>query len=265
MQVLDTNLLRRAPAALATARNIQTTSEAYNFISTRDVLEALIQDNWQIVEAKQSYSRSREPLYARHEITLSDPTIQMKNVGDVKPQFYLGNAHDGSGAFRMQAGLERLVCKNGMRVPEGLVQSVSIPHRGSKTIEEIVLVAQSYRQNVDKIAQHISRFKEIQLTPAAAVEFVRQAIKLRHGEEPDGTVTITDLLLSQREEDAGEDLWRTFNRCQEWLIRGGYPVHRLSPDGSEWITRKARPIKAILESARINTQLWETAELFSKN
>lgn len=266
MQVLNIeNLKRSAPAALATARNLTTTSEAYNFISTCDVLEALAQDNWAVVEAKQSRSRSVNPLFARHEITLSDPTCRMKEVGDVKPQFYLSNAHDGSAAYRMQAGLERLVCKNGMRVPEGLVQAVSIPHRGSRTIQKIVEVAQAYRANVDLIGTHIRRFKEVQLTPAAAVEFVRQAIAIRHGTEPDGTVVIEDLLQSQRSEDAGSDLWKTFNRCQEYLIRGGYPIHRLVKDGSEWSTRKARPIKAILESARINTRLWECAELFSKN
>jgi hypothetical protein len=266
MQVLDTNLLRRAPAALATARNIITTSESYNFISTRDVLEVLVKDNWAVVDAKQSYSRSRNPLFARHEITLSDPAIQMKNVGDVKPQFYLGNAHDGSGAFRMQAGLERLICKNGMRVPEGLVQSVTIPHRGNKTIEEIVLVAQSYRENVDQIATHIRKFKETEMSPAAATEFVRQAIQIRHGDEPDGTVAIEDILASQRYEDDGADLWRVFNRAQEWLLRGGYPIYRLVQNGTEWSSaRKARAIKSITESARINTQLWECAELFSKN
>lgn len=265
MQVID--LKHYAPAALASTRNITTTSESYNFISTREVLAALAQDNWQVVGARQSWSRSRDPLFARHEITLSDPEIQMKNVGDVKPQFYLSNAHDGSAAYRMQAGLERLICKNGMRVPEGLVQAVSIPHRGQRTIEEIVLVAQSYRANVDQIAAHISRFKATELSPAAAVEFVRQAIAVRHGSEPDGTVAIEDVLASQREQDAGSDLWKIFNRAQEWLIRGGYPVHRLVGQAprQEWTTRKARPIKAILESARINTQLWEVAEMFSKN
>jgi Domain of unknown function (DUF932) len=265
MQVQD---LRHIPAALAEARHLPTTSESYNFISTRSVLEALIQDSWQIVDAKQSGSRfSDRRLFARHEITLSDPRIQMKEVGDVKPQFYLSNAHDGSAAFRMQAGLERLVCKNGMRVPEGLCQSVAIPHRGSKTIEEIVLVAQSYRENVDQIAKHIRRFKETTLSPAAAVEFVRQAIAIRHRDEPDGTVVIADLLAPKRAEDAGTDLWRTFNRAQEYLIRGGYEVHRMVGEGANksWATRRARGIKSILEGARINTQLWEVAELFSKN
>ena len=74
MQELNTELLYKyAPAALATERNLQTTSLRYNFISTRSVLEALAADNWQVVAAKQTRSRSNEPSrrwFAKHEITL---------------------------------------------------------------------------------------------------------------------------------------------------------------------------------------------------
>src|SRR4029077_6195003 len=269
MQVLNLDLLKRyAPAALAETRNIETTSERYNFISTRSVLEALARDNWQVVDARQTRShRDQSPerrFFARHEITLSAPSLQIKQKGgELRPQFFLSNAHDGTGAYTMRAGLERKVCMNGLYVPEGLVQSVSIPHRGSKTIEEVVLVAQAYRENVDLIGTHIRRFKERTLTPAAAVAFVQQAAKLRHGEEGI-TVAPEGLLAVQRPQDVGFDLWNTFNRTQEWLIRGGYEVTKQHDDKRE-VTRKARPIRAILESARINTRLWELAELFSKN
>jgi hypothetical protein len=267
MQVLNTELLQKhAPAALAESRNIETTSERYNFISTRSVLEALAQDNWAVVAAKQTRSRnaSQNRLFAKHEITLSDPSLQIKQlVGEVRPQFYLSNAHDGTGTYTMRAGLERKVCMNGMYVPEGLVQSVSIQHRGSRTIEEVVAVAQSYRENVDLIGQNIRRFKEVTLSPAAAVEFVQRAAALRH-DPSEAVIAPEGLLAVQRAEDVGFDLWNTFNRAQEWLIRGGYDVTRKTDKGDE-VTRKARGIRSILESARINTQLWELADLFSKN
>lgn len=256
-----TDLRYYAPAALAEARNLTTTSEAYNFISTRQVLEVLVKDNWQIVDARQNGSRSRDPIFARHEITLSDPRLQMKEVGDVRPQFYLGNSHDGSTAYRMQAGLERLVCKNGMRVPEGLVQAVSIQHRGTRTIDEIVAVAQSYRENVDLISKHIVHFKGTKLSNATTEEFAKRAIALRHDDSV--TVDPSYILAIKRYEDGGSDLWNVFNRAQEWLIRGGYPVTRKTEKGD--VTRKARAIRSIVENTRINTQLWEVAELFGKN
>lgn len=270
MQVLNTELLSKyAPAALATERNITTTSDKYNFISTRSVLEALAQDNWQVVAAKQTRSRNPDPqcrFFARHEITLSDPTLQIKQqVGEIRPQFYLSNSHDGTARYSMRAGLERKVCMNGLYVPEGLCQAVTIKHLGNRTIEEIVEVAQSYRQNVDLIGANIRRFQEVTLSPAAAVAFVQQAIALRH--DADVTVNPESLLAVKRAEDVGFDLWRTFNRAQEWLIRGGYDVTKATPvDSKELpVVRKARPIRAILESARINTKLWELAETFSRN
>jgi hypothetical protein len=271
MQVLNLDLLQKyAPAALATERNLETTSARYNFISTRSVLEALAQDNWQVVAAKQTRSRSNEPhrrWFVKHEITLSDPSLHVKQlVGEVRPQFYLSNAHDGTGTYQMRAGLERKVCMNGLYVPEGLVQAVSIKHLGNRTIEEVVEVAQSYRENVDKIGANIRRFQEVTLSPAAAVEFVNRAIALRH--DPKAvTVNPESLLAVKRAEDVGFDLWHTFNRAQEWLVRGGYDVTKVTPvDCKESpVIRKARPIQAILESVRINTKLWEIAELFSKN
>jgi hypothetical protein len=272
MQVLNLDLLQKyAPAALATERNLETTSAKYNFISTRSVLEALAEDNWQVVAAKQTRSRSNEPhrrWFAKHEITLSDPNLQIKQlVGELRPQFYLSNSHDGTGTYQMRAGLERKVCMNGLYVPEGLVQAaVSIKHLGNRTIEEVVAVAQAYRANVDLIGTHIRRFKEVTLSPAAAVEFVNRAIALRHDPKV-VTVNPESLLAVRRAEDVGFDLWHTFNRAQEWLVRGGYDVTKVTPIDSKEspVVRKARPIQAILESVKINTKLWEIAELFSKN
>jgi len=271
MQVLNLDLLQKyAPAALATERNLKTTSAKYNFISTRSVLEALAEDNWQVVAAKQTRSRSNEPhrrWFAKHEITLSDPNLQIKQlVGELRPQFYLSNSHDGTGTYQMRAGLERKVCMNGLYVPEGLVQAVSIKHLGNRTIEEVVAVAQAYRANVDLIGTHIRRFKEVTLSPAAAVEFVNRAIALRHDPKV-VTVNPESLLAVRRAEDVGFDLWHTFNRAQEWLVRGGYDVTKVTPIDSKEspVVRKARPIQAILESVKINTKLWEIAELFSKN
>ena len=163
----------------------------------------------------------------------SDPSLQIKQlVGQIRPQFYLSNSHDGTGKYEMRAGAERKICMNGLYVPEGLVQAVSIRHLGNRTIEEIVEVAQSYRQNVDLIGANIRRFQEVTLSSSAAVAFVQQAISLRH-DSKDVTVNPGAFLAVKRAEDVGFDLWRTFNRAQEWLLRGGYDVTKVTPVDNE--------------------------------
>jgi hypothetical protein len=69
-----------------------------------------------------------------------------------------------------------------------------------------------------------------------------------------------DILAPKRDQDAGNDLWRTFNRAQEHLLMGNFPIYHQTPSG--WTERTARPIKAIDSSNQLNTSLWALAESF---
>jgi hypothetical protein len=73
-----------------------------------------------------------------------------------------------------------------------------------------------------------------------------------------------DVLALQRTEDAQNSLWNVFNRTQEWLLKGGFPVTRVGPF-FEASTHKARPVNSIEDSSRLNTGLWDLAEQFSLN
>jgi hypothetical protein len=116
-------------------------------------------------------------------------------------------------------------CSNGLKVADALVEAIGMRHTGH-TIEEVVAVADAYRANADKIAEHVVHFKQTQLSPAAAVEFAKLAIALRHNDNPEHIVAIEDVLAPRRSEDAGDSLWLVFNRLQESLIKGSYPVCR---------------------------------------
>jgi hypothetical protein len=67
---------------------------------------------------------------------------------------------------------------------------------------------------------------------------------------------VSDLLTPFRPDDEGSDLWRVFNVIQEKMMRGGFSYK--TPKGR--IT-KLRGIKSIQASNRLNTKLWEAAEL----
>jgi Domain of unknown function (DUF932) len=259
----QTLLATAAPAALGTAHRAGL-SNNYSFLPTSAVVEALETDNWTVVEAKQARSRNpeREP-FRKHQIILADrETLKgAYTIFSEIPRVILSNAHDGGAAFKLQAGLWRCVCSNGMVVSDGLIQSVSIRHH-KRTIEEVLGTAQAFRANADRIGEHVTTFKETKLSPAAAVEFVKQAIALRY-DDSEQVVAIEDILRPVRSEDAGDDLWRTFNRAQEHLLKGGFPVYRQTERG--WVQRNARAIKAIDESSRLNTGLWDLAEQFSRN
>jgi hypothetical protein len=254
------NLKEMAPAALSNNPS-ERLGPTYSFLPTKAVADALANEGWVVTEARQARTRLRHPDYAKHQVAFTHRDVLAKHLDEV-PRIYLSNSHDGNAKFWMRAGVLREICSNGMMVSDGLIQAVGIRHH-NRTIEEVIETAQAFRRNGDLIATHIAEFKQVDLSPAAAVEFVRQALALRHGDNPGAVVEFQDILRPQRPEDAGNDLWRVFNRAQEWLLKGGYPVYVRAPHC--WDGRPARPIKAIDESTRINTGLWALAEQFSKN
>lgn len=251
-----------APAALAQEPSSRV-SPKYSFLPTRVVAEALHEEGWVVTEARQSHTRKTGPSrYGKHQLAFTHRDILSKGLDEI-PRIYLSNSHDGGAKWWMRAGVLREICSNGMTVSDGLVQAVGIRH-SNHTIEEVVATANAFRANGDLIAAHIADFKKIDLSPAAAVEFARLAIDLRFRTDSEALVAMHDILQPQRSQDAGNDLWRTFNRVQEWLLKGGFPVYR-NATGNDWTERKARGIKAIDESSKLNTGLWALAEQFSLN
>jgi uncharacterized protein DUF932 len=260
----ELDILSRVPAALAT-HQAENLSPAYTFLPTTSVIQALEEADWIAVEARQAYSRKEQRFspFAKHQIIFTHTDFIKRNNFEEFPRLVLTNAHDGTSTYKLQAGLYRVVCANGMIISDGVIQSVSIRH-SHRTIEEVVSAADAFRFNADRIAAHVERFREIELTEAEQAQFALQAIHLRGlGSDSRHVVEASGVLALRRSADAGNSLWRVFNRVQEHLLKGGFPVWRMV-DG-EWHQRQARKINAIAQSTELNTSLWDLAEQFSLN
>jgi len=70
-----------------------------------------------------------------------------------------------------------------------------------------------------------------------------------------GTPSGTSISTPRRFEDRGNDLWTTFNRIQENLMRGGLSGH--NRNGRRLTTR---PIAGVSENVRLNRALWTLTE-----
>ena len=69
-----------------------------------------------------------------------------------------------------------------------------------------------------------------------------------------GTILAHDLLAARRPDDAGADVWRTFNRIQENVVRGG--INGKTANARPTRTRGLSGIGAQLNA---NTALWALA------
>lgn len=244
-----------APSVFAPAPHASR-SERYAYIPTVDVLTGLEREGFHVVKAMQSRSRipgksdfTKHMLRLRHE-----STADLATVGESIPEVVLINSHDGTSAYQLLAGLFRLVCSNGMVVADSLVGSLKVQHSGNVTAK---VIEGSYKvlENTGKAVDAARNWSGIELNNHELQAFAEGAHTIRFGAE-DTTINPVRLLAARRPDDQGRDLWRTFNRVQENVIRGG--LQGLNATGSRRVSSRA--IRGIDGDVRLNTALWQLAE-----
>lgn len=263
---LTIDQLRSAvPSAFATQAHVSR-STAYSYIPTSGVIEAMMREGFQPFNAKQGGSRIEgKSDYTKHMIRFRHPdmNIGVAKVGDVTPEVVLINSHDGTSAYKLIAGLFRLVCTNGMMVSDSTVGSLSVPHKGNvvdRVIEGSFEIVQQSRKAVEiaESWQGLTLSSGEQNALAEAAHTVRFA-------EPDGTVdtpiTAAMLLNPRRSADMANDLYTVFNRVQENTVRGGLHARAQRRQG-ERIGRMVttREVRGIDQDVKLNRALWMLGE-----
>jgi hypothetical protein len=134
----------------------------------------------------------------------------------------LQNAHDGSRAYRIDAGLYRMVCRNGLTVADADFAHVSIRHV-DVSADAFAKAAQSVAENTPRMLEAVAKWQSVQLPQVSRIEFARRAAALRwDADQPVMKLLSPEKLLTPvRYGDAATELWTTFNVVQEHLIRGG--------------------------------------------
>lgn len=241
----------RTPAAFASSA-AATTSSTYAFLPTQRVLDALGQAGFVPVGAAQGRSRPERREVARHVIRLRRryETVQLT---DSIPEIVFINGHDGRTAAQFRLGLFRPICTNGLIVSIGELPVWRFPHR-SDVLDGVIASVLAQSALFTQVGEYVERMERTRLEDAQRLAFAAQALALRFPKGRLGAMHPSQLLEVRRHEDAGRDLWRTYNVIQENVLKGGL-IHR-SPTNR--LTR-TRSITAIRQDVRLNTALWDIA------
>lgn len=255
-------LFRKAPSVFA-SEPWDGVSDRYSFVSTAQIVDRLRCEGMVPVSARQSRTRiPGKKDFARHEIRFVDSALlggaNPMVVGGTYPLVALTNSHDTGSAFAIDAGMFRLVCSNGMTVPDGIAQSVRVRHSGDMgdVIEGVFNVVEEIQALPDLIREYSS----IQLTPDAQRAFANAALELRESSLP---ITAEQLLMPRRWDERNErrydlpkaDAWTTFNVVQENLVKGG--LRSKTATGRRSSTRA---IADIAQDQKLNRALFVLAE-----
>jgi hypothetical protein len=253
--IINESILRDfAPAAFATSPEEGKVSDRYTFLPTTEIIEILQEEGWRVNSARQVGSRKWSRDHAKHMIRMRHQDLDVKSfaVGDSIPEMLLVNSHNGLGGYRLQGGIFRLVCSNGMVISERDFGTIQIRHIGFNP-DQVKDASRRLVMNASRISDRINTWQEIKLTDRSRMDFFTDAARIRFSSPDEGI--IKDVSTPRRQADMGNDLWTTFNVAQENILRGGFV------NGST--RRKVRSISNIQKDIDLNQKLWELASEYA--
>lgn len=227
-------------------------SERYTYIPTIEVLNGLRKEGFFPFMACQSRCRDAgKRAHTKH-------MMRLRHAGQIHAaeanEIILLNSHDGSSAYQMLSGCYRFVCCNGM-VCGDTQNDVRLRHSG-RIVDNVIEGAFRVLEDFALVDQSREGMKALRLKEGEQSAFAHAALALRYdsvGSAP--PVSGAQLLQARRSADGADDLWTTFNRVQENMLRGG-----LSARTANGRRTHTRAVQGIDQNLRLNRALWVLAE-----
>jgi hypothetical protein len=247
------DLRHRTPAVFADSAS-ERTRPTYRFINTHAVLQALFDAGFQVANARQTRTRhGTDPIHARHMIRLR-PMREILTLDSCIPEVCLINAHDGTSAYQLLAGLYRPLCRNGLICRMGDFAMIRIPHRAN-VLADVVAGARELTLQFDRIGALVHAMAARMLSEAEQMAFATRALEIRWADPTTRPRLLPARLLEARQTaDATPSLWHTFNTVQQATLAGGVVYQ-----SAKARLVRTRRIVSIREDVRVNCALWQAA------
>lgn len=252
------HLHEMVPSAFATAAH-ESRSDRYTYIPTSDVINGLMKEGFLPFAAKQGNSKIKgKSDFTKHMIRFRHENSMTNSKGDSLPEVVLINSHDGTSTYQLLSGLFRLVCLNGMVVPETRSSCIRVPHKGN-IVDDVIEGSFKVLEESNNIIETANLWREIELKPREQLLLAKTAHRIRF-EDADGTLDTPikpeQLLIPRRQDDVGDSLWLTHNRIQENITKGGLSGIR-HEIGHRHRRVTTRNVNNIDQDVRLNRSLWE--------
>lgn len=242
-------LMQFVPSVFSEGKHVSR-SERYTYIPTITLLDNLQREGFRPFFACQT--RVRDESKREHTKHMLRLRREGQITGKQVPEIILLNSHDGSSSYQMLPGLFRAVCSNGLVCGESFGE-VRVPHKGN-VVERVIEGAYEVLGIFDRVEEKQDAMQSLMLPPPAQQALAKAALTYRFGEEHQ-PVTESQLLAPRRWQDESRDLWTTFQRIQENLIKGG-----LNGRNAKGGRTHTRAIKGIDGDVKLNRALWVMAE-----
>jgi len=243
-------------------------SQKYEFMTSSDVVNILADMNWHVHDASQQKTK-RNPETTKHLIRFRNEGMSWN--GDSVPEILLVNSHDRTSALTFHVGIFRLICSNGLVIADKTFEKFNIRHMYTN-FETVSNTITKITKKLPEVLKTIHIFEGTILTPEQQTELALRSIAVRYPEYLDvktnevrydlihKAMNIQDILTTRRKEDEGHNLWNTYNKVQEHVVKGGFK--KMGAGNKQIQARELTNIKMLLN---VNQGLWDVANSYSSN
>ena len=240
------------------------TSHKYNFVSTSNILERLSQHGWNVRQEVAVKCRNKDNEgFQKHMVRLNNEAFQ---YGDYHIEVLLTNSHLGNSSVKLNIGIYRLVCSNGLVVGTSFYER-RVRHMGF-TYDKLDLALGELIKQAPQVCEIIAKMKGVQLNEGQILELAKKfADKRLEKVERVNWVDYPKMLNIYREADRHTDLFTVYNILQEKVMRGGvkYTTKQMVLDertSQHYEVEKnhtTRAIKNITNEIKLNEYMFDTA------
>ena len=233
-------------------------SARYTFIPTSQILEDLDTLGWKVRSiTNPKYKSVAKQAHGKHLVRLFHPDINISSGEDVNHvEIALYNSSDGTSRFRIEVGIFRMVCSNGLVIKSHDFGGINMKHM-NYSFAALKTSVETMIAGLPNVVTKINTFTARLLNESEMTTLAQQAYGLRNSGRQATAIEIATILHPRRTEDAPNNLWTVFNRIQEAIITGGSTL----VDARGRI-RSAKPIRNLDKGLKLNQELWELAEAF---
>jgi hypothetical protein len=238
-------------------------SNRYVQIETSEIIEEIQKhNNFQPVNFSSANVRKKDKQNKqKHLLIMQADNAEM--LDGTNMQLVIFNSSDRSSALKMYAGAYRMVCANGMVLGNDILEPISIRHTNHEWKNSVQSLMNEYDKVQDETQRMIDAMMNRYMSWGDQGRFAEQVAEeiinpIITGE----LVDPQQMTIAQRPEDNHKDLWRTFNKTQEYMIQGNLKrlIKKTDDDGHLFETySQTKKISDVQKQIKSNRQLHEIA------
>lgn len=249
--------IRAEAPVVFTNAPVSKASDHYLYISSVDVIGTLAQNGWYVHEVKQINPRKKERIgYQKHLVIFRNDLLKIDNDNFIS--LIMTNSYDTMSSFRLNLGVFRFICANGMVTGESF-QKFATRHFDYNEAE-IQTWLNHIKENSGKLIALVKRAMGIKLSNREKLRLAKKIAKNVWGEKEPKDLMYQTMLHPRREADNGNDLWSVFNVIQENVIKGGVAYRAYSKKNDETFTKTTRGTRSVDGYIKMNQNMWKVFE-----